>query len=102
VPPSGQAERVIDIDFIDLGYQAVGLVFSELQLIGPDRKVVAIDEFAVDVKGSFPSVYGIFGLAVFGMTALLVVGLVIRLALGRLPENRWQRAVQFLPVGLGL
>ncbi|WP_426561279.1 hypothetical protein ACPPVT_14115 [Angustibacter sp. McL0619] len=102
LPAGSEAARAVDVDLSDLGDQAVGLVPTQLQLIGPQRNVLSSASFPVDVRGSFLSVYGIFGLALFGITALLLVSLFMRLALGRLPESRWQRALQFLPAGLGV
>jgi hypothetical protein len=47
------------------------------------------------------SVYGVFGLAVFGLTVLAWAGALFALARRRLPANRWQRAMRFLPAGVG-
>jgi hypothetical protein len=102
LPAGSSAERAADIDLSDLDDQAVGLVPSQLQLIDAKREVIASTSFPVDVRGKFLSVYGIFGLALFGITVLLIVGLVMRLAMGRMPASRWQRAIQFLPAGLGV
>lgn len=43
-----------------------------------------------------------FGLAVAGLTALLLAAALIRLAARRLPANRWNRATRFGVPGLGV
>jgi hypothetical protein len=41
-------------------------------------------------------------LAVAGITAVLLVSLLVAILGRRLPANWWQRALRFLPVGLGM
>jgi hypothetical protein len=102
IPPGGTAERRIDLDLDDLSRQATGLIPAEVQLVDPGRKVVDRRPFVSEVDGSLVSVYAVFGLAVAGMTVLLVLGLLVALSRRQLHENRWRRGLQFLPVGLGL
>jgi hypothetical protein len=99
----GQAqERVVGLDLSDLGDQATGLIPARIRLIGDGREVLANQSFVSDVRGRAMSVYGIFGLVIAAVTVLLLLGLVLTLVRGRLPANRWQRAMQFLPAGVGV
>lgn len=102
--PGEEGTRSIPLDLSELGGQATGLIPSRLSLLGPgpDRQVLATQPFVVDVRGSLWSVYGLFGLMVAALTALLTIGVAVSLARRQLPANRWQRAMQFLPAGLGL
>jgi hypothetical protein len=56
----------------------------------------------VDVKGKLLSVYGVFGLAVAAVTALLLGSLLLRLVRRTLPDNRLSRALRFAVPGTGL
>jgi hypothetical protein len=102
VQPGATGERAIRVDLGELGDQAVGLIPARLSLLGPDRSVVARQSLATDVRGSLISAYGLFGLAIAGITLILVVGLALEIARHRLPVNRWRRAVRFLAPGIGL
>jgi hypothetical protein len=99
--PHEVLRRNIRLDLYDLTDQAVGRIPARLELLGSDRKVLDGYAFAVDVQGSLSSVYGVFGLAVAGMTIVLAASLLFAIVRRRLPQNRWQRAVRFLPVGVG-
>lgn len=101
--PAGQTtQRRFDIDISDLGQQATGLLPTKVIMIGPDREVIADQAFAVDVQGSMASIYGAFGLIMAGITAVVLAGLLLAIWRRQLPTNRWQRAIRFLPSGLGL
>lgn len=100
--PRETDERVFFVDLTDLRGQATGLLPSQLTLLDDKRKVAISDDFPVDVRGSVGSVYGIFGLVVTAMTALLLVAALIRLATQRLPLNRWSRATRFAAPGIGI
>lgn len=100
--PGESGQRSFQLDLSDLGGQTTGLIPTRLVLLGPDQEVLDTRAFVVDVRGSMWSVYGLFGLMVAVLTALLVVGVAVAVARRRLPENRWQRAMRFLPAGLGL
>jgi hypothetical protein len=102
IQPGGSEERVYALNLIDLADQATGLLPSRLVLLDERRREVASRGFAADVDGSFTSVYGVFGLLIAGITAVLLVGTLIRLAAHRLSGNRWKRAVRFGTGGLGL
>ncbi|HWH28778.1 MAG TPA: hypothetical protein VNU26_07410 [Mycobacteriales bacterium] len=101
VPPGGTGERAFIVDVGDLGGQARGLLPAQLALLDPDRDVVASRDVAVDVDGSFRSVYAVFGLAVLALTGLILGGLLLRLSRGTLPPHRWQRAAAFVAPGIG-
>jgi hypothetical protein len=101
--PGATEVRSFDLDLTDLRGQASGYIPSQLQLLTPDHSAIGTDDFPVDVRGRpLRTVYGIFGLAVLGITALLFVRLCLRLARGQLPTNRWQRGLEFAAPGLGL
>jgi hypothetical protein len=104
LPAKTHTTRQFEIDLADLSGQANGLIPSQVQLLGPSRLTIAERDFTADVRGSVLSVYGVFGLAVAAITALLIAGLLVVLFSKRrwLPTNRWLRAVRFLPVGIGV
>lgn len=100
--PGASTERRFELELDDLTDQAVGLIPARLQLLDAERKVLRADDFPVDVDGSATSVYGLFGLAVAGITALLLGSLLLAIARRRLSRNRWNRALKFLAAGIGL
>jgi hypothetical protein len=102
VPPGGTGTRTFLLDLSDLDGQATGLMPGTLDLLGQDRSVLASQSATVDVKGKLLSVYGVFGLAVAGIVALLLLTLGLRLVRRTLPDSRWSRAVLFAVPGLGL
>lgn len=102
MPPNSSTTRTFDIDLIDLAGQATGLIPSRLQLLDEDRGVLQEEEFPADIRGSVNSVYGVFGLAVLGITLLLLGALLLRIRRTKMPRNRWRRAVRFLPAAIGL
>ena len=102
VDPGATGTRTFALDLGDLDGQATGLLPAELALLGPDRSVIMSETGTVDVKGKIKSVYGVFGLAVAAITALLLASLLFRLVRRTLPENRWSRAVRFAVPGVGL
>ncbi|MEU5695957.1 hypothetical protein [Actinosynnema sp. NPDC020468] len=101
VPGGESVTRGFVLDLDQLGSQATGLLPTELAVLDASRDVIAGVETTGDVRGSVWSVYGIFGLAVLLLTALAWAGALFALARRRLPANRWQRAMQFLPAGIG-
>jgi hypothetical protein len=100
--PGASTERRFELELDDLTDQAVGLIPARLQLLDTNRKVLREDDFPVDVDGSPMSVYGLFGLAVAGITAILLGSLLLAIARRRLSRNRWNRAIKFLAAGIGL
>ncbi|MFI9012011.1 hypothetical protein ACIGNX_32710 [Actinosynnema sp. NPDC053489] len=100
--PAGQSvTRGFVLDLGQLGAQATGLLPTELEVLDTNRDVIASIGVTGDVRGSAWSVYGVFGLAVFALTVLAWAGALLALARRRLPPNRWQRAMRFLPAGVG-
>lgn len=100
--PGEQTTRTFDLDLIDLSGQATGLIPSRLQLLDNERNVLQEQSFPADIRGSVNSVYGVFGLAVLGITLVLLAGLLLAIRRTEMPRNRWRRAVRFVPVGIGL
>jgi hypothetical protein len=101
VPAKDSVTKGFVLDLGELGTQATGLLPTELEVLDANRDVIASIGTTGDVRGSLWSVYGVFGLAVFGLTVLAWAGALIALARRRLPVNRWQRAMRFLPAGVG-
>jgi hypothetical protein len=100
--PGANDARTFTIDLLDLGTQASGLLPSRLVLLDAAGGEVAAESLLVDVRGSASSVYAGFGVAVGGITVLLVAGALWRLARGRLPRNRWRRGLVLAAPGLGI
>ncbi|MGH3461476.1 MAG: hypothetical protein ACRDP9_08380 [Kribbellaceae bacterium] len=100
--PQAPTERQFELDLDDLTGQAVGLIPARFQILDDQRAVVAEEGFPIEVKGSLASVYGVFGLAVAGITAVLLALLLAATFRRTLPANRWKRAVRFLAVGAGI
>ncbi|MBP2325286.1 hypothetical protein JOF56_005671 [Kibdelosporangium banguiense] len=101
VPPGQTVTRTLVMDFADLEGQAIGLLPTTIDIVNTDRDVVGTASTVVDVRGSLWSVYGVFGLAMLGLTALLWAGALFALARHKLSPNRWRRALRFLPGGIG-
>jgi hypothetical protein len=101
VPAHGTVTRTLVLDFTDLGGQAIGLLPTTVEIVGAEREVLASVDTVSDVNGSLWSVYGVFGLVLLGLTALLWLTSLLALARHRLPPNRARRALRFLPAGVG-
>jgi branched-subunit amino acid transport protein len=101
VPPKSSETRTFPLEPTDLGSQALGLLPVTVEAIDVQRDTIASVETTGDIKGALWSVYGAFGLGVLVLTALSWAGALIALARRRLPPNRWQRAMRFLPAGIG-
>jgi hypothetical protein len=102
LPPNASTTRTVEFDATDLRTEALGWIPATLTLVGPDREPIDHKDVRVDVRGSIFSVYGIFGLAVAGITAILIVSLLLAISRRELPGNRWRRALGFFSIGLGL
>jgi hypothetical protein len=94
--------RTFAVELVGLKGQATGLLPGRLDLLDPHRHVIISEAFAADVRGSLRSVYGVFGVLVALITALLLISGLVRLAAGRLSANRWSRGVRFGTAGIGL
>jgi hypothetical protein len=101
IAPRQTVSRKIMLDFADLGDQAIGLLPATIDVVDVDRNVVGTTKTVADVNGSLWSVYGVFGLVMLGLTALLWISGLLALARHKLSPNRWRRAWRFLPAGIG-
>jgi hypothetical protein len=103
VAAPGTATRLeIPLTFYDLGDQATGLLPATLIVYGEDGDAVAMQRFTLDVRGDLTSIVGVFTLTVIALTVFGSVLLAKQIAARRLPANRWHRALQFAPIGLGI
>jgi hypothetical protein len=101
VPARGSVSRTFVLDLGDLAGQATGLLPSSVELLDAGRGTLGEATTVADVRGSFWSVYGVFGLAMLVLTILAWVTALLALARHRLAPNRWRRGVRFLPAGFG-
>ncbi len=101
VPAKQSVTRAFVLDLGQLGTQATGLLPTDIEVLDVNREVLATVGTTGDVRGSLWSVYGVFGIAVFALTVLAWAAALWGLARRKLPANRWQRAMQFLPAGVG-
>jgi hypothetical protein len=90
------------LDLTGLDGQATGLIPARVSVVDDGHHVVGSQGFVSDVRGSLVSVYGLFGLALLGITFLAIAGVLWAVATHRMPRNRWRRGVRLLTVGLGL
>ena len=102
VPANGTAHTTFSLGLTDLGGQADGQLPATVSLLNSNADEIATHSFTVDVKGKLSSIYGIFGLAILGITVLWMISLIYRLVTRTLPPNRWSRAVQFSAAGFGV
>ena len=102
VGASETESRQLLLDLSGLNDQATGFMLGTVKAVDADHHVVAEQHGLVDVRGSLQSVYGLFGLSVALLTALLFLEVLLALARELLPTNRWRRATRFLTPGLGL
>ena len=102
VPAGGTDRRRVDIDLLDLGDQATGLIPAKLRVLDSARHTVATRAFVADVRGSARSTYAIFTLVLALATAAVFAVTLIGLARNRLSENRFSRAGLFLVSGIGI
>ncbi|MDQ3578467.1 MAG: hypothetical protein M3443_12910, partial [Actinomycetota bacterium] len=101
VPGLGRTTRSFPLDMHDLDGQAIGLLPTTVELLDDDRDVLGGVDTVADVRGSFWSVYGVFGVAMLGLTIIAWLSVLLAVARHRLPRNRVRRALRFLPAGLG-
>lgn len=102
VPVGATVRTRFSLGLTDLGGQADGRLPATVSLLDSNADEIATHPFTVDVKGKLTSIYGIFGLAIIGITALWLLSLIYRLVTRTLPANRWSRAVQFSAAGFGV
>jgi hypothetical protein len=102
VPPGQSKSLAYVLDTTGLKGQATGLVPSSLDVSEPSGHLVASQAFVSDVNGSLISVYGLFGLGILVLTVLALIEVLLALAHGRLPVNRWRRGIRFMVPSLGI
>jgi hypothetical protein len=102
VPAGAEETLEYEIDLLDLGDQARGLIPSRLVLLDDAGEDVEAKAFHVYVQGKLTSVYMVFGMAVGALTLILLAGALWRLSTGRLHPNRWRRGLTMAAPGLGL
>jgi hypothetical protein len=88
------------LDLGGLEGQATGLLHAGVTLLDARRHPVGSEATVVDVRGSMRSVYGEFGVAVAVVAAVSLTTALLALFGGRLPDNRWHRALRFLVPGV--
>jgi hypothetical protein len=100
--PGETQTRTIQLDLRGITDQANGLFEGEVQLLDPDRNVIASEDAVWDVKGSMTSLFGLFAIMLLVVTIILTAFSFRDLATGRLSKNRWWRGVRFAFVGLAI
>ncbi|WP_448616956.1 hypothetical protein [Modestobacter sp. URMC 112] len=103
VPPGDEQKRVFDLRLLGLAEQASGLLPSRITLLDADGAPMSeAVRLQAEIAGNADSVYRVFGMAVGGLTLLLLAGVIWRLAAGRLSQDRWLRGTAMAAPGLGL
>jgi len=102
VPPHATVTREYSLDLAGLKYQATGLFNARITLLDQQRRPIVSRPMAVDVRGSWRSVYVVFGLILAAGTVASFVLAVRELARHRLSSNRWRRGLRFMIPGIGL
>lgn len=102
VPARSTVTRQFSLDLASLRVQATGLFNADVVLLDQGRHRLAARRTAVDVRGSFRSVYSLFGLALALATTAAFIRALLDLSRHRLSPNRWRRGIRFLVPGLGL
>ena len=100
--PGETQTRTIQLDLRGITDQANGLFEGEVQLLDPDRNVIASEDAVWDVRGSMTSLFGLFAIMLLVVTIILTAFSFRDLATGRLSKNRWWRGVRFAFVGLSI
>lgn len=102
IPARGSANWTVDLDIRDLDGRATGLMPVEVAIRGADLHTVARVSGNAEVRGSMFSLYGLFGLGLVVLMALLWA--VALLPLGRHAPTAawWQRGLRFVPAGCGV
>lgn len=102
IPAGGSANWTVDLDIRDLDGRATGLMPVKVAIRGADLHTVATESGNAEVHGSMFSLYGLFGLGLVILMALLWA--VALLPLGRhAPQAAWwQRGLRFVPAGCGV
>jgi hypothetical protein len=102
VQPGATATLRYSLDLTGLAGQATGLIGGSVTVFDDHGHQLAQQDTVTDVRGSFWSVYGLFGFALLLLTILAILDTTIALARHRMPPNRWRRGLRFLTPGIGL
>jgi len=102
VAPGATEDRRFTLDLSALKGQATGLLPASIGILDAKRHTLASQKATVDVHGSKRSVYAIFGLVLFLLTAVGLVEVIVALSRGGLSANRFARGIRFLLPGIGL
>lgn len=90
------------LELIGLDGQAIGLMRGDVAVVGDNGDRIAWTPMISDVRGSFLSVYGLFGLALLVLTVLASVDAALAIKRHRLSGNRWLRGIRLLTPGVGV
>jgi hypothetical protein len=101
VPPGSTRNKVYNLDLHSLSGQATGLIPSTVDVLDDHQAVVASQTTLVDIRGSWRSLSGEFGIGVAVMTLMMVFRLILVAARRRHP-SRLNRALAVPQLGLGL
>ncbi|MEN3314387.1 MAG: hypothetical protein V7605_621 [Acidimicrobiaceae bacterium] len=102
VAPGATEDRRFTLDLSALKGQATGLLPATVSVLDAKRHSLATQQGTVDVHGSKHSVYAIFGLVLFLLTAVGLVEVILALSRHGLSSNRFARGFRFLLPGIGL
>ena len=101
--PAGTSDSTsFVLDLAGLDGQATGLMPGSVKLLDAGRHEIASQSIVTDVRGSLWSVYGVFGLAIAGLTGIALARAILELAGQRTSPNRFWRAVRFAMPGVGI
>jgi hypothetical protein len=102
VPVGGTETVRYQLELSGLRRQGVGLMRGELDVTDADSNSIASTEMVSDIRGSYFSVYGLFGIALLILTALAATEAALAIARHRLSNNRFLRGVRLLMPGIGV
>lgn len=100
--PGESVSQEFDMSADCLQNQATGLMTASVSVYGVDKSLLTSWPLTLSVKGSLRTIYGLFGIALAGLTILSILGGLVALARHRLSPNRWSRAMRFAFPGIGL
>ncbi|MUL76611.1 hypothetical protein [Mycolicibacterium sp. CBMA 226] len=90
------------LELSGLKRQGVGLMRGEMAVTDADGNTIAATPMVSDIRGSYFSVYGLFGFALLVLTALASIDAALALARHKLSDNRFLRGVRLLMPGIGV
>jgi hypothetical protein len=102
VQPGAKDTLRYQLDLTGLEGQATGLIGGALSVLDAKGHPIASIPTVTDVRGSLISVYGLFGIALFVLTALALLDAALAVAKHRLSPNRWKRGLRVLAPGVGI